>query len=323
HAQDDLQRLINSNTHGTHHTVRFNDPIITGVDEPIHGIPPSSNSSSIHVGSSASTSAGIEDRDFSMGSIYSGPEDDLPVPSLMEFVDQPGHFPRHSIWGQRRNAPELHPGHCGQYSCVAHPFKLIGVNGGCRNDRIVDAALDILVVCTPSTSKPTSLMSEQELLRMSKSILRINSLDDNANILELERPFHTAFADNTDKLHWATKDLRQMEKAEVMNLKLSHMLDRFITQVQDDWHTQQGMKLQSLEAYIIPVESSCFDYHSPVKESLKHTSSQQRSPSKHTSSEISIPIDADNPVKESVEAYIIPGNEESLEAYIIQDKYLP
>ena len=61
------------------------------------------------------------------------------------------------------------------------------------------------------------------------------------DIVELERPFHTAFVDNTDKLHRATKDLRRMEKQRAMNLELLDMLDRFITKVQEDWHAQQGI----------------------------------------------------------------------------------
>src|SRR6267154_2075341 len=101
---------------------------------------------SLHVtlfegGSRASTSAGSEDADFSMSSIYLGPEDDPPVPlsvdapclgmtrsfsrscpnasqqpliSGLRMMDpgaltltgpqclvQPGHLSRHSIWGQR------------------------------------------------------------------------------------------------------------------------------------------------------------------------------------------------------------------------------
>ena len=68
------------------------------------------------------------------------------------------------------------------------------------------------------------------------------------DILELERPFHAAFTDNTDKLNWATKDLRRMEKQRAMKLKALDMLDCFIAQVQDEWHIQQAM-LQSQQLH--------------------------------------------------------------------------
>ncbi|KAG1756181.1 uncharacterized protein EDB91DRAFT_1076283 [Suillus paluster] len=222
------------------------------------------------VGLSASTSAGFKDIDFLMGSIYLGPEDDLPVPSSVNASSI-----EHIDLSPEDDGPEPHPGWTSMFD-IGH--------------------------CTPSTSKPTSPMSEQELLRMSKSILHINSLDDNTYILELERPFHTAFTDNTDKLHRATKDLRQMEKQRAMNLELLHMLDHFITQVQDDWHTQQDTMSKNncnrswgtrlMNSTIIQPFTGCTFF-------IRFWA-----------------------VRESLEAYIIPVKE-SLEAYIIQDKYLP